>query len=218
MEPVYYNDDEYRQILSILEELTDQTERLPYPEARELTTSLLQHFDLVHRESIARICQYLEQNAPRHYAKLKSDFTIDTLLKLYDITKGDLDTGSGHAVGFIPSHELKIITPIIKWELLGDLHDLKDRILYKENVRGNEIVFALLDGQVFAMKNECVDSILPLDQGSLEYNYITCPWHGCRYDLTTGSMLDKPQISQITFPTRIDGSGQIEIKVPIADK
>lgn len=218
MEPVYYSDEEYQQILSILEDLSNQAENLPYPEAKELTTSLLQHFDLVHREAIARICDYLEKNAPQHFSKLKSDFSINTLLKLYDLVDGDLDAKETAKAHFVSVDDLKILSPIVKWEELCDLREIQSGTIYKKSVRGNEIIFALMDNEIFAMKNECVDSILPLDQGTLEYNYIVCPWHGCRYDISNGEMLDKPHVKQVTFETRTDDLGSIEIKIPIADR
>lgn len=221
MEPVYYSDEEYKKILSIVRELSDQAENLPYPEARELSTSLLQHFDLVHREAIARMSKYIQSMAPQLFEELQSDFTIRILWQLYDIIEDEvpnIDSANPPPLGFVPEEELGLITPIVKWEQLEELGNLEIGQLYRKEVRGNSILFCQLDDQVFAIKNACVDSILPLDHGTLENKHVICPWHGCRYDITNGHMQDRQGVIQVSYPTRVNDSGNIEIKIPIADK
>ncbi|MGI9544557.1 MAG: Rieske (2Fe-2S) protein, partial [Cyclobacteriaceae bacterium] len=200
---------------------SDQAENLPYPEARELSTSLLQHFDLVHREAIARMTKYLQSMAPQLFEEMQSDFTIKTLWQLYDILEEEVpnvDTANPPPLGFVPEHELGILTPIIKWEPLEESKNVESGQIYCKEVRGNNILYCQLGNEVFAIKNACVDSILPLDQGKLEGKYVVCPWHGCKYDVTNGQMEDRPEVAQISYPTRLADSGKIEIKVPIADK
>lgn len=217
MKQVYYNNEEFKEILSILDDLINQAEKLPYPQARDLTTSILQHLDLVHREAVSRMCQYLQTHAPSHYLKLQGDYTINVLLKLYDVIEDKEEAQQPMIAGFVPESEVGLLTPIIKWERLGRLEEVEAGKLYKENIRGNPVVYSRINDEIFALRNECLDSTLPLDTGKLQEHYIICPWHGCRYDLKSGGLLDKPKVKQATFETRIQGSGIIEIKVPLND-
>lgn len=204
--------------MSILEGLINEAEELPFPKARELTMAILQHFDLVHREALARMCSYLEENAPSDYLKMKGDYTVNTLLKLYDIIEDDEEKKKQSILGFVPEDNLGLLTPIIKWETLGSAEEVKPGKLYKESVRGNKVIYSRINNKIFAMKNECLDSALPLDSGEFKDNYIVCPWHGCRYDIASGKMIDNEKVQQDTFDTRIKDTGEIEIKVPVNDK
>jgi nitrite reductase/ring-hydroxylating ferredoxin subunit len=52
----------------------------------------------------------------------------------------------------------------------------------------------------------------PLAEGQLEGNSVRCPWHGSRFALKDGSVLDGPATHpQPCFETRIR-NGQIEIR------
>lgn len=218
MKQVYYNNKEFKEILSILEDLINKAENLPYPQARDLSTSILQHFDLIHREALTRMCNYLQTHAPSHYLKLQGDYTINVLLKLYDIIEDKEEDKERSVVGFVPEESVGILTPIIKWETLCSLEEVKPEKLYKETIRGNPIVYSRINDEIFAIKNECLNSTLPLDTGELKENYIICPWHGCRYDIVSGELLNNTKVKQATFETRIKDSGLIEIKVPVNDK
>jgi len=90
MDHVLYTDEEYKEILNTVDELTQEAEKLPYPVAKDLTISILKNFDLIHREPIARMCKLWEANVPVLYEKMKSDYTVRTLLQLYDIIDEDL--------------------------------------------------------------------------------------------------------------------------------
>ena len=52
------------------------------------------------------------------------------------------------------------------------------------------VLFARVGGEVYAVRNACADSPLPLDMGTLEGNEVHCPWHGCRYDVRSGRRTD----------------------------
>jgi nitrite reductase (NADH) small subunit len=46
-----------------------------------------------------------------------------------------------------------------------------------------------VDGGLRAVDNTCLHVGNPLDDGFVSSGYVTCPWHGWRYDLTTGEHL-----------------------------
>ena len=103
MNPVYYNDEEYQEILSYFNQLIQDAEQLPYPQAKELNTAILQYFDLLHREGLARILQLIEAKSPALIADLQADFATKTLLRLYDLIKEQKPKGQ---MGFIPVEQV----------------------------------------------------------------------------------------------------------------
>jgi nitrite reductase/ring-hydroxylating ferredoxin subunit len=65
-------------------------------------------------------------------------------------------------------------------------------------------VFAT-DGEVFAVANQCAHRDVPLDAGLVDAGCVSCPWHGWRFDLTTGEHLTSFGRRQglLTYPVRI---------------
>lgn len=63
------------------------------------------------------------------------------------------------------------------------------------------------ENRFFAYKNECAHMAMPLDGGLLdaESAILTCPWHGFRYDITSGECLTAPQAQLEPYPVRIQG-------------
>ena len=85
MSTVYYNDQEYEQLLRTLGELTDQIDKIDDPMAKELVLHILQHFDAIHREPLHRLWQFIRKNHPEMREKILTDYTLKHLLALYDL-------------------------------------------------------------------------------------------------------------------------------------
>lgn len=83
MKPVVFNNIEFKEIVTQVKELVKESESLPDP-AHDLTTKLLKFFDLMHREPLARILRTIEETDPALMEKLQQDYTISTLMELYD--------------------------------------------------------------------------------------------------------------------------------------
>jgi nitrite reductase/ring-hydroxylating ferredoxin subunit len=49
-----------------------------------------------------------------------------------------------------------------------------------------------LDGIMHAIDGNCTHRGGPLGEGALVGNVVTCPWHGARFDVTTGAVLGPP--------------------------
>ena len=87
MRPVYFNNIEFNEIMKKVKELVKESENLPDEGVREYTASLLKYFDLLHREPFFRIMDTIEKNYPELEVILNKDYTISTLLELYDYKK-----------------------------------------------------------------------------------------------------------------------------------
>jgi nitrite reductase/ring-hydroxylating ferredoxin subunit len=109
-------------------------------------------------------------------------------------------------------------------------------------VNGKEIMIANINGKFYALTDRCGHMNALLSMGNLTGNTVTCPFHGAKFDVTTGKKLTEPILTppqemeplptnwqkflenvgqlmshiktydQTTYETRIDGDS-IKIKV-----
>jgi nitrite reductase/ring-hydroxylating ferredoxin subunit len=76
---------------------------------------------------------------------------------------------------------------------------------------GRQIAVFNVDGCFYAIDNTCIHRGGPLGEGEVEGKIVTCPWHGWRYDVTTGAREHTPnQPGVACFETRVEGG---EVKV-----
>lgn len=71
--------------------------------------------------------------------------------------------------------------------------DLADGAMRSAMVDGVNVLVARAGDEVFAVRNACGESPLPLDFSTLQGTQLTCSWHGCVYDIRTGHRIDRPQ-------------------------
>lgn len=90
----------------------------------------------------------------------------------------------------------------IRGPLVAELEEGKPRRF----VHGDrDVLVALVDGKVMAFRNQCPHMGRPLDRGLVDGHVITCPWHGFRFDLTSGECLTVPHVQLEPFPVRVEG-------------
>lgn len=219
MDPILCQDEEYREALRQLDELMQEMEAIPFPQIKDLFLTILQYFDVLHREPLSRFHHILEQQNPELAKQLSEDFTFTALLNLYDLKLKAAQPSPAEpaAVNFIAADQVKILTPVVKAEKfsVGQAGDFTPNQPYAKIVEGNAVVVATVANEWYALENACVDSILPLHLGRIEDHYLICPWHGCRYDLSTGAMENKPQVKVRSFPIELNDEGQVVVEVTI---
>lgn len=59
-------------------------------------------------------------------------------------------------------------------------------------------------GTYYAVHNTCRHRGGPLGEGELFDSVVTCPWHGWRYDVTTGEKVANPEIRVERFEVRVE--------------
>lgn len=60
--------------------------------------------------------------------------------------------------------------------------------------------------RVYAYPNECLHRGGPVGEGLVVDGIVTCPWHGRRYDITTGACLNDPALGSLeAIPVTLDG-------------
>ncbi|HSP35362.1 MAG TPA: Rieske 2Fe-2S domain-containing protein, partial [Thermoanaerobaculia bacterium] len=97
-------------------------------------------------------------------------------------------------------------TPVIRDD------ELKERKPVRVDVGDTAVLLVRIDGEVYALANTCTHLGGPLNEGPLEGDSIRCPWHGSRFCLTDGAVLDGPAVyDERVFDVRVR-NGQIEVR------
>jgi nitrite reductase/ring-hydroxylating ferredoxin subunit len=73
------------------------------------------------------------------------------------------------------------------------------------NVNGKDIAVFNVDGRCYAISNTCLHRGGPLGEGELDGKTVTCPWHGWRYDVTTGANEMNPSMVVEKYETKVEG-------------
>lgn len=76
-------------------------------------------------------------------------------------------------------------------------------------VNGKAIAVFNVEGQFYAIDNDCPHRQGPLARGRLEGATIRCPMHGWLFDLRTGACLNQPQQAVCCHPIRLDGDHRV---------
>ena len=59
-------------------------------------------------------------------------------------------------------------------------------------LEGNEIVLCNCGGKYYAIQRRCGHMNAPLEKGTLDGTYLTCPMHCVQFDVTNGEVLSGP--------------------------
>ena len=77
---------------------------------------------------------------------------------------------------------------------------------------GDVAVFNV-NGGFCATQAACTHKQGPLNEGPLDGSTVTCPWHGSRFDVCTGAVLQGPAKDPLkTYRVTVDGEvGRVEV-------
>lgn len=94
-------------------------------------------------------------------------------------------------------------------------HELPENEPHRAEINGVRILLVKQQGKIFAIGERCAHMGGPLAEGKLEDGTIRCPWHGSRFRLEDGKVVEGPSAySQPCFETRVR-DGQIEVRFAI---
>jgi 3-phenylpropionate/trans-cinnamate dioxygenase ferredoxin component len=76
------------------------------------------------------------------------------------------------------------------------------------------IVLANVEGDIYALRDECSHETYPLSDGELEGSDVVCLYHGARFDCTSGKNKTLPAIRPVkSFPVEVrDGDIFIDVE------
>lgn len=90
--------------------------------------------------------------------------------------------------------------------------ELKEGEMRGVDADGSRVLLAKCDGTIYAISDVCSHLGGPLGEGKFEDCTVTCPWHGSRFSVKDGSVIDGPATHpQPSLEVQVH-NGQIEVR------
>jgi nitrite reductase/ring-hydroxylating ferredoxin subunit/uncharacterized membrane protein len=90
--------------------------------------------------------------------------------------------------------------------------ELREGEMKRADAGGVPVLLVRLEGEVCALAHTCSHLGGPLSEGTLAGDVVECPWHGSRFNVRDGSVVDGPAtFPQPCFEARVR-EGQIEVR------
>ena len=208
MQSIFLSDSDYEQLAAKTEALVAQVDNLPYPKVKDDVHELLQNFDMLHREALTRLFKEIVINHPDLHTKMEGDKAVNLLFSLYDLFHTDIQNGTLAHEDLSGNNDNGKYP---RWIPVGKVNALKENAAYKYAEEGENILICKSEGNVYAVKNCCGNTALPLEGAAIEKGYLICPWHGCAYRLSDGVMETNPMNRLKKYPLEITEVGEIRI-------
>jgi nitrite reductase/ring-hydroxylating ferredoxin subunit len=213
----FFTDEEYTtQLMPHIQARLDELEQLPFPQVKDAMLDLLGSIDMMHREAFVRLLLLIQQESPPLLERLQTDTVIHSVLSLYEFIPSDeveiAATPAGNNT-FIPLDQIGV-SPSIKepiWIPGGNIADLPPGTFRSQKFEDVDVLLCNVAGEIFALHNACLHSILPLSSGRLEGHTVICPWHGCRYDVRTGEIEGGSGLKLDSYPVAVDEQGRLSV-------
>src|SRR5919202_3073273 len=75
---------------------------------------------------------------------------------------------------------------------VAEVNEISDGKMIHVEVDGREVLIANVGGKFYAISDRCGHMNALLSMRNLTGNIVTCPFHGAKYDVTTGKKLSEP--------------------------
>ena len=84
---------------------------------------------------------------------------------------------------------------------VADLSDGQGKVV---DVAGRSIAVFNVGGRFYAIDNLCPHRGGPLGEGDVQGAIVVCPWHGWRWDDTTGANANNPAVRVSCYPVTVE--------------
>jgi len=81
-------------------------------------------------------------------------------------------------------------------------------------IRGLHLALFRLGERWHAIESTCPHMGGPLGEGRLEGCQVICPWHGARFDVTTGAVLTPPAGRSVRSFRVLAEGGRLQVELP----
>jgi nitrite reductase/ring-hydroxylating ferredoxin subunit len=98
---------------------------------------------------------------------------------------------------------------------VGRVGDLKAGEARVVDAGAATLALCNVDGAYYAVDNACPHRGGPLGDGDLSGAVIACPWHGWRWDVTSGRNVNNPAVRVACFAVTVEGDALV-VEVPEA--
>ena len=119
--------------------------------------------------------------------------------------------------GFIPLQVVGAARPLNRpvFTAAGAVASLPPATMQGLTFEGHPVLLCNVAGEIYAFRNACPGSDLPLDSGRLRDFTLLCPWHNCVFDARTGKRLDGEAGRLDVIPVAIR-EGMIQLALNVA--
>ena len=94
------------------------------------------------------------------------------------------------------------------WRKVATLEECPPGSLRPVMVGSDPVVLANVDGTLYAVRDRCSHEEYPLSDGDLEGSILVCPFHGARFDVTSGAARGLPAVRPVkSYPVEIREDG-----------
>jgi len=102
----------------------------------------------------------------------------------------------------------------VTWRAVARVADLPVGSMRRVTIDDHDLLLANSDGNLFATDDLCTHEDASLSSGALYGELVTCPLHGSRFCLRTGTPQDEPAEEALDcYGVRIEGK-RIEVSFP----
>jgi nitrite reductase (NADH) small subunit len=84
---------------------------------------------------------------------------------------------------------------------VADLGDGQAKVV---ELAGRSIALFNVGGRFYAIDNLCPHRGGPLGEGDMDGPIVVCPWHGWRWDVTTGANANNPAVRVSCYPVTVE--------------
>jgi nitrite reductase/ring-hydroxylating ferredoxin subunit len=96
---------------------------------------------------------------------------------------------------------------------VAETKDIQPSKMIAVEVDGEKVCVANVEGKYYAIGNVCTHMGGPLAEGKLEGNIVQCPWHGSRFDITTGKVLRPPAArGEPTYEVKVEDNNTVLVR------
>lgn len=103
--------------------------------------------------------------------------------------------------------------PVVKVAAVGDIAPGTGMVV---EAAGRTLALFNLNGTFYALDNKCTHMGGPLGEGDVDGNVVTCPWHGSKFDITTGAVVGPPARRPVAALRVSIEKGEVMVEVPDA--
>ena len=178
--------------LARLDRIIGSFENDPDAGVRERVGELVESVDAVHRQLVWAVGQAVHATAPELFESLLEDPVASVLFEMYGLVAPARKAPEDAPTVLMGLADLEATIPApFSWFTAAASSEVREDVLVARDVEGERILIVRLADGIHAYVDRCPGSPLTLNAGLVRDGVLLCPWHDCRFDLTTGRRLDR---------------------------
>ena len=96
---------------------------------------------------------------------------------------------------------------------VGKVSDLKPGQMKRVMVDGQRVLLSNVDGDFYAIRDECSHRGAALSKGKMEGHAVECPKHRARFDVRSGEALRGPSFGPLRLPGQMGDVSAYKVRV-----